>query len=180
MPPAAPGNPVGANMENVKLKRFLALAAIITLINGVSYTLVPGALLPNYGLQVTSAAELGFRLFGRALFRDYPFEEAYFLPMARRFRAALSLPLILLGGINTVATIRQAMGVRTVFNILGPLTNPAAPRYQLTGAFNLPTAQLMADALAGLPIERAFVRRQTHADLLKMASLDVAPSPGHP
>ena len=49
------------------------------------------------------------------------------------------------------------MGVRTVFNILGPLTNPAAPPFQLTGAFNLPTAQLMAEALAGLPIERAFV-----------------------
>ena len=54
-------------MENVKLKRFLALAAIITLINGVSYTLVPGALLPNYGLQPAPAAVLGFRLFGAAL-----------------------------------------------------------------------------------------------------------------
>jgi len=58
---------------------------------------------------------------------------------------------------KAVAPIRQAMGVRTVFNILGPLTNPAAPKYQLTGAFNLPTAQLMAEALSGLPIERAFV-----------------------
>jgi anthranilate phosphoribosyltransferase len=58
---------------------------------------------------------------------------------------------------KAVGPIRQAMGVRTVFNILGPLTNPAAPLFQLTGAFNLPTAQLMADALAGLPIERAFV-----------------------
>ena len=58
---------------------------------------------------------------------------------------------------KAVAPIRQAMGVRTVFNILGPLTNPAAPLFQLTGAFNLPTAQLMAEALSGLPIERAFV-----------------------
>jgi anthranilate phosphoribosyltransferase len=58
---------------------------------------------------------------------------------------------------KAVAPIRQAMGVRTVFNILGPLTNPAAPRFQLTGAFNLSTAQLMAEALSGLPIERAFV-----------------------
>ena len=49
------------------------------------------------------------------------------------------------------------MGVRTVFNILGPLTNPAAPQFQLTGAFNLPTAQLMAEALSGLAVERAFV-----------------------
>ena len=51
---------------------------------------------------------------------------------------------------KAVAPIRQAMGVRTVFNILGPLTNPAAPLFQLTGAFNLPTAQLMAEALSGL------------------------------
>jgi len=58
---------------------------------------------------------------------------------------------------KAVAPIRQAMGVRTVFNILGPLTNPAAPKFQLTGAFNLPTAQLMADALSGLGVERAFV-----------------------
>jgi len=58
---------------------------------------------------------------------------------------------------KAVAPIRQAMGVRTVFNILGPLTNPAAPQFQLTGAFNLSTAQLMAEALSGLPIERAFV-----------------------
>jgi anthranilate phosphoribosyltransferase len=58
---------------------------------------------------------------------------------------------------KAVAPIRKDLGVRTVFNILGPLTNPAAPLFQLTGAFNLPTAQLMADALSGLPIERAFV-----------------------
>ena len=58
---------------------------------------------------------------------------------------------------KAVAPVRQALGVRTVFNILGPLTNPAAPLFQLTGAFDLPTAQLMADALSGLPIERAFV-----------------------
>lgn len=53
--------------------------------------------------------------------------------------------------------IRKEIGVPTTFNILGPLTNPAAPKFQLTGAFNLPTAQLMADALSGLGVERAFV-----------------------
>jgi anthranilate phosphoribosyltransferase len=58
---------------------------------------------------------------------------------------------------KAVGPIRQALGVRTVFNILGPLTNPAAPLFQLTGAFDLPTAQLMADALSGLAVERAFV-----------------------
>jgi 2,4-dienoyl-CoA reductase-like NADH-dependent reductase (Old Yellow Enzyme family) len=55
------------------------------------------------------ALRLGFRLAGRLLFREYPFEEAYFLPMARRFREALSLPLILLGGIDGVDTIHRAM-----------------------------------------------------------------------
>jgi anthranilate phosphoribosyltransferase len=56
-----------------------------------------------------------------------------------------------------VAPIRAALGVRTVFNILGPLVNPAAPPLQLVGAFSLETARLLAETFAGLPIERAFV-----------------------
>jgi len=58
---------------------------------------------------------------------------------------------------KAVVPVRGALGVRTVFNILGPLTNPASTPYQLIGAFSRDTAKLMADALAGLPIERAFV-----------------------
>lgn len=59
--------------------------------------------------------------------------------------------------IKSIAPVRRALGVRTVFNLLGPLTNPAAPPYSLIGAFDLPAARLMAEALAGLPITRAFV-----------------------
>ncbi len=58
---------------------------------------------------------------------------------------------------KAVVPIRGALSVRTVFNILGPLTNPAAPPFQLIGAFSKDAARLMADALAGMPIERAFV-----------------------
>ena len=58
---------------------------------------------------------------------------------------------------KSVMPVRAAMGVRTVFNVLGPLTNPASTPYQLIGAFSRDTAKLMADALAGLDIERAFV-----------------------
>ncbi|HEX2586496.1 MAG TPA: anthranilate phosphoribosyltransferase, partial [Steroidobacteraceae bacterium] len=58
---------------------------------------------------------------------------------------------------KAVAPIRQALGVRTVFNILGPLCNPAEPPFHLMGAFNLATAKLMAETLAGLPNERAYV-----------------------
>lgn len=58
---------------------------------------------------------------------------------------------------KAVAPVRQALGVRTVFNILGPLTNPAEPQFHLIGAFNIETAQLIADALSGMNMRRAFV-----------------------
>lgn len=56
-----------------------------------------------------------------------------------------------------VAPVRRALGVRTVFNMLGPLTNPAQPPFGVIGAFSLDAARLMADAISGLPIERVFV-----------------------
>ena len=56
-----------------------------------------------------------------------------------------------------IMPVRGVLGVRTVFNLLGPLTNPAAPPFQLIGAFSAGAARLMADTLAGMPIERAFV-----------------------
>jgi len=58
---------------------------------------------------------------------------------------------------KNIAPVRAALGVRTVFNILGPLSNPAAPPFHVIGAYDLPTAQLIAAALAGMEIERAFV-----------------------
>jgi anthranilate phosphoribosyltransferase len=58
---------------------------------------------------------------------------------------------------KAIAPVRRALGVRTVFNILGPLSNPAEPPFHVIGAFNLATAELMAEALAGMNITRAFV-----------------------
>jgi 2,4-dienoyl-CoA reductase-like NADH-dependent reductase (Old Yellow Enzyme family) len=46
---------------------------------------------------------------GRGFLKSYPFEEAYFRDKALRVRAAVSLPLMLLGGINRRATMEQAM-----------------------------------------------------------------------
>jgi anthranilate phosphoribosyltransferase len=37
---------------------------------------------------------------------------------------------------KSLAPIRSALGIRTVFNLLGPLTNPAAPRFRLIGAYD--------------------------------------------
>jgi anthranilate phosphoribosyltransferase len=58
---------------------------------------------------------------------------------------------------KNIASVRAALGVRTVFNILGPLVNPAAPPYLVIGAFNVETAELMAQALQGSGVKRAFV-----------------------
>ena len=52
---------------------------------------------------------LGLRVVGRRLFPHIPFEEGFFLPFARQFREELSMPLVLLGGINERATIDGAM-----------------------------------------------------------------------
>jgi 2,4-dienoyl-CoA reductase-like NADH-dependent reductase (Old Yellow Enzyme family) len=46
----------------------------------------------------------GMRLIAPRLFPSYPFEEGFFLPFARQFRAALSMPLIYLGGVNRLDT----------------------------------------------------------------------------
>jgi len=43
---------------------------------------------------------------------------------------------------KTVAPIRKELGVKTFFNMLGPLVNPSFPKYQLTGVFNLELARL--------------------------------------
>jgi anthranilate phosphoribosyltransferase len=52
---------------------------------------------------------------------------------------------------------RAELKTRTVFNLLGPLTNPARATRQLIGAPSAQAAELMANALAGLGPERAFI-----------------------
>lgn len=45
---------------------------------------------------------------------------------------------------KTVAPIRKELGVKTFFNMLGPLVNPSRPKYQLVGVFSLELARLYA------------------------------------
>lgn len=56
-----------------------------------------------------------------------------------------------------LAPVRRALGVRTIFNLLGPLTNPARPPSGVLGAFSPAAARLMATAMAALPIRRYLV-----------------------
>jgi anthranilate phosphoribosyltransferase len=55
------------------------------------------------------------------------------------------------------APARKLIGVRTVFNLLGPLTNPAGAQSQVLGVFSEDVIDLVAASLAELGVERAFV-----------------------
>lgn len=52
---------------------------------------------------------------------------------------------------------RREIGVRTVFNILGPLTNPAGAKGQLLGVYHPPLTEIIAGVLRKLEVERAMV-----------------------
>ncbi len=56
-----------------------------------------------------------------------------------------------------VGPVRMELGTRTIFNILGPLTNPAGVKYQLTGAFSTDLLRPMAETLRALGTERAWL-----------------------
>ena len=58
---------------------------------------------------------------------------------------------------KNIAPVRIALGVRTMFNILGPLANPARPPFHVIGAFSEPMAELMAHTLSGMDGERSLV-----------------------
>ncbi len=60
-----------------------------------------------------------------------------------------------------VAMIRRELGVRTIFNLLGPLTNPAGAPFQVIGVSSEPGCEKVAKALARLGIKRAWVVRGT-------------------
>jgi anthranilate phosphoribosyltransferase len=56
-----------------------------------------------------------------------------------------------------VARVRRQLRTRTIFNVLGPLVNPAEPPFLLAGAYAPEAAERMARALSGMGLERAFV-----------------------
>ena len=57
--------------------------------------------------------------------------------------------------------VRKALGVRTIFNVLGPLTNPAGAKRQVMGVFDGAITETIADVLGQLGAVRAMV---VHAD----------------
>lgn len=74
-----------------------------------------------------------------------------------------------------VAPVRKALGVRTLFNLLGPLANPALAGRQLLGVYDPAMTKVMAEALFELGTEAALV---VHCDGLDEIGLH-APTRGH-
>lgn len=60
-----------------------------------------------------------------------------------------------------VAKVRRTLGYRTIFNILGPMTNPSAPASQLMGIYDFNMAPTVADVLVELGAKRVMVVRST-------------------
>lgn len=56
-----------------------------------------------------------------------------------------------------VMPARTQLKVRTVFNVIGPLANPALPRFQVVGVSSPDVMELVAQALVGLQVSRALV-----------------------
>lgn len=71
-----------------------------------------------------------------------------------------------------VAPIRKELGFRTMFNFLGPLTNPASPKFQVLGTPSVEVAEKMASVLAALGCQRALVvHAQDGLDELSIAGM---------
>ena len=61
------------------------------------------------------------------------------------------------GAMKYVAPARKELGIRTVFNVLGPLTNPASTNYILLGVYEKAMLPVMARVLLGLGIKSAMI-----------------------
>ena len=114
--------------------------------------------LQEFGATLPAPVRLGFRFIGHRFLRTYPYEEAFFLPYARQFQRALSMPLILLGGITELATIETALAEGFAFVAMARalLREPDLPEPHAGGRLDRvavhPLQQVHAHHLLGHPL----------------------------
>ena len=61
------------------------------------------------------------------------------------------------GAMKHAAPVRKAIGIRTIFNLLGPLTNPAGARLQVMGVYAMRLVRPIAEVMLRLDVEHALV-----------------------
>jgi 2,4-dienoyl-CoA reductase-like NADH-dependent reductase (Old Yellow Enzyme family) len=91
--------------------------------------------LREFGATLPAPVRVGFKLVGHRFLKTYPYEEAFFLPFARQFRAAVKTPIILLGGISELATIEAALAEGFAFVAMARalLREPDLPKRMQAG-----------------------------------------------
>ncbi len=92
-----------------------------------------------------------------------------------RFNFAFLMAPVFHPAMKNVAPVRRALGVRTLFNLLGPLANPAGVRRQVVGVYDPALTGPMCEALRDLGAERVLV---VHGGGLDEIALH-APTHGH-
>ena len=90
----------------------------------------------------------------------------------RRHRFAFLLAPAMHPAMRAVMPVRRAMGVRTVFNVLGPLTNPAGARRQVMGVYAARLVPVVGEAMALLGTRRAMVVHGAMGDADEAGGLD--------
>ncbi|MGN6606866.1 MAG: NADH:flavin oxidoreductase [Jatrophihabitans sp.] len=75
--------------------------------------------LKEFAAQMREPVRTGIRIFGRTRLHSYPYTDAYLLEDAKRVRAAVSLPMILLGGVTNRAVIDKALAEGFEFVAMG-------------------------------------------------------------
>jgi anthranilate phosphoribosyltransferase len=135
----------GSGMFNISTAAALVVAAAG----------VPVAKHGNRGITSRSGSADALAALGVNVMADVPTVEACLDELGICFCFA---PL-LHQSMKQVAPIRRQLGIQTIFNLLGPLANPARAEYQLLGVGKARLRPLLAAALARLGVRRAVVVR---------------------
>jgi 2,4-dienoyl-CoA reductase-like NADH-dependent reductase (Old Yellow Enzyme family) len=70
-------------------------------------------------IEKNAIARLGLRVVGRGLFREYPYEELYFLEAAKRVRDAVRCSVVYIGGCSSLASLERVLSEGFDFVQLG-------------------------------------------------------------
>ncbi|TQS44690.1 NADH:flavin oxidoreductase [Cryptosporangium phraense] len=96
----------------------LEMTAGSSLLNPM-YLFTGDAPVREFAAAMPQPLRTGLRLAGKRFLREYPYTDAYLLPDARRVRAAIGLPMVLLGGVTNRATMDLALSEGFAFVAMG-------------------------------------------------------------